>query len=87
MKDKRDFSMKPNPIFVAAAGFAMLGACSVATQDENGAETVDSNSTSALDENLITDQNAAGTDTLGNQLNQLNESDAAAANEAANSTD
>ena len=29
--------MKPNPIFVAAAGFAMLGACSVTTKNNNAA--------------------------------------------------
>jgi hypothetical protein len=76
--------MKPTPIFVAAAGFAMVGACSVKTED-NSAQNMDSNSAMTADESVlpVTD-NDAGSDTLGNQLNQLNASDAAAANEADN---
>lgn len=75
--------MKPTPTFVAAAGFAMLGACSVKTQDNatdsaeaNAAVTADTMSAPVAD-------NAAGADTLGNQLNQLNES--APTNETENS--
>ena len=75
--------MKPTPVFVAAAGFAMLGACKPATQD-NTAQNMDSNSAMTANESVLpaTDSdaaNAAGTDTLGNQLNQLN------ADEGANS--
>ena len=68
--------MKPTPIFVAAAGFAMLGACSVTTSDdENAAGSPESNSAVAAGETATPAQEAAGeTDTLGNQLNQLNES-------------
>lgn len=79
--------MKPTPMFVAAAGFAMIGACSVETEDKT-AENADSNSIVTSDEAAApATDNAVGTDTLGNQLNQLNESDAASANEAANAND
>jgi hypothetical protein len=74
--------MKPTPIFVAAAGFAMVGACSVTTED-NAADIAETNSAVTAGSGPVAD-NAAGTDTLGNQLNQLNESDAAA-NEAESS--
>jgi len=79
--------MKSNPIFVAAAGFAMVGACSVKTED-NAAENADASSPVTANETASPAGNDAGaTDTLGNQLNQLNENDSAATNEAANSTD
>ena len=79
--------MKPNPIVVAAAGFAMVGACSVKTED-NSTESADSNAAVAADQGPSTAaDNGAGSDTLGNQLNQLTESDAAAANEATNSAE
>lgn len=80
--------MKPTPIFVAAAGFAMLGACTVKT-DENTTESGDNDTavtTPAGESAASTADNTADADTLGNQLNQLNESDAAAANEAGNSS-
>ena len=72
--------MKLCPL-VFAAGVA-LTACTAATED-NTAQNMDSNSAMTTNESVlpVTD-NEAGTDTLGNQLNQLNESDAAAANEA-----
>lgn len=84
--------MKPKPIFVAAAGFAMLGACNVTTTDNsadnstaNGDETAASpgggNVLPAADEN-------AQADTLGNQLDQLNadaENSAAAETNTTNS--
>ena len=76
--------MKPNPIFVAAAGFAMVGACSVKTED-NSAENSDAAAIPTSETSAPPSDNTAGVDTLGNQLNQLNESDAEAANEAANS--
>lgn len=72
--------MKPTPILVAAAAFAMLGACSVTTAD-NASDTTDANTTVNDETASPAADNAAGSDTLGNQLNQLNESDAAAANE------
>jgi hypothetical protein len=82
--------MKPTPIFVAAAGFAMIGACSVTTDENTTAENVDSNAASATTTSgesvLPVTDNDAGADTLGNQLNQLNASDAAAANQASNET-
>jgi hypothetical protein len=80
--------MKPTPIFVAAAGFAMLGACTVKT-DENATESADNATavTTPTGESAApAADNIAGADTLGNQLNQLKESDAAAANEAENSS-
>ena len=76
--------MKPTPIFVAAAGFAMLGACSVKTED-NSADNADANAAVAEGAAPAAD-NTAGADTLGNQLNQLNESDAEAANATQNET-
>ena len=76
--------MKPTPIFVAAAGFAMLGACSVKTED-NSADAADANAAVTADTGAAA-ENTAGADTLGNQLNQLNESDAAAANATENET-
>ena len=80
--------MKPTPIFVAAAGFAMLGACTVKTENDS-AENSDTNasaSTPARESAVPAAENSAGSDTLANQLNQLNESDAAGANEAENSS-
>ena len=80
--------MKPTPIFVAAAGFAMLGACTVKTENDS-AENPDTNAAAAtpVGESAVpASENSAGSDTLGNQLNQLNESDAAGANEAENSS-
>ena len=67
--------MKPTPIFVAAAGFAMIGACTVKT-DDNSAENADSNSavTTPVAETAPPANDIGETDTLGNQLNQLNES-------------
>jgi hypothetical protein len=79
--------MKPTPIVVAAAGFAMLGACSVKTEDSaqdnaetNSATTADTGSAPAAD-------NTAGADTLGNQLNQLNEGASETENAETNSAD
>jgi hypothetical protein len=77
--------MKTTPIFVAAAGFAMVGACTVKSDDNSAAaENMDSTSAMTANESVlpVTD-NQAGTDTLGNQLDQLNESD----DESANATD
>jgi hypothetical protein len=72
--------MKPTPIFVAAAGFAMIGACTVKTED-NAADNANANAAATPTESAApAPDNAAGSDTLGNQLNQLNESDAAAEN-------
>jgi hypothetical protein len=79
-KNSQDHEMKPTPIFVAAAGFAMLGACSVETAD-NAADATDANTTVTDRPEAPAADNTAGTDTLGNQLNQLNESDAVTANE------
>ena len=74
--------MKPTPIFVAAAGFAMVGACTVKTED-NASETADTNVAVAPSESAApAAENATGSDTLGNQLNQLNDSDADAVNAA-----
>jgi hypothetical protein len=77
--------MKPNPIFVAAASFAMLGACTVKTQD-NASASADSN-TMAAAEGAAPAANAVGTDTLGNQLNQLQESGSSEENSTANAVE
>ena len=57
---------------VAIAVFS-LAACSQSTTD-NYAENADANAGYAVDENAAMDGNAAGADTLGNQLNQLDQS-------------
>ena len=75
--------MKPTPIFVAAAGFAMLGACRVETEDNAGGNADSSAAAPAGDSATPPADNAAGVDTLGNQLNQLQKGDS----EAANSSD
>ncbi|MCH8616973.1 hypothetical protein LZ016_12805 [Sphingomonas sp. SM33] len=80
--------MKTTPIFVAAAGFAMVGACTVKSEDNSAAaENMESAPTMTANESVLpgTD-NQAGTDTLGNQLDQLNESDAESANAADDSS-
>lgn len=67
--------MRSRPIFVAAAGFAMLGACSVTTKEDN-ADAEDNGAAAASTEGSVepmAGEEAAGpADTLGNQLNQLN---------------
>lgn len=58
----------------AAMGF-VLAACSQSGQD-NGAN-MDANSAAASEETVLPpDESSMGADTLGNQLNQLNESSA-----------
>ena len=72
--------MKPTPIFVAAAGFAMLGACTVETED-NAAGNADASAAAPAGDSVAPPpDNVAGADTLGNQLNQLQESGSEAAN-------
>ena len=77
--------MKPNPFFVATLGFAMLGACTVKTED-NASASADANATSAA-EGAAPADNTAGTDTLGNQLNQLQESGSSKENSTANAVE
>jgi hypothetical protein len=77
--------MKSNPIFVAAAGFAMVGACSVTTKEDNAVD--DNGAAAATTEDSVPGTNEAGAqtgpvDTLGNQLNQLNADSEAAGNDA-----
>lgn len=69
----------------AAMTLAALGACGQNGQDEP-AENMDA--MAANESVLPIDDNAAGTDTLGNQMNQLNETDTTgnAADNAANDT-
>lgn len=75
--------MKPTPIFAAAAGFAIIGACTVKTED-NGSQNMDPNVTATTSENAApVPGNSADSDTLGNQLNQLTSNES----EAQNSTD
>ena len=77
--------MKSTPIFVAAAGFAMVGACSVTTKEENAADENGSAATAPESSALPgTEGNAqeGPADTLGNQLNQLNADSEALANSA-----
>lgn len=67
----------------AAIGLAALSACA---QQDNAAENMDANMGMMSNESVLPiDDNAAGADTLGNQMNQLNETDTTA-NTAANDT-
>jgi hypothetical protein len=59
--------------FGAAMSLAAFSACSQTGQD-NSAQNMDSGSAMAANESALpATDNAAGADTLGNQLNQLNE--------------
>ena len=62
--------------FGAALSIAALSACSVTEQD-NSADAVDANATTADTQAPATETGPS--DTLGNQLNQLNSNDAASA--------
>lgn len=79
--------MKLTFSFAATAGLAALAACS-ANQD-NVAANIDSNTETAGGPVLPIEDNAAEADTLGNQLNQLNETGNATetANSAAGAAD
>ena len=69
----------------AAIGIAALGACAQGGQDNSA--NPDSNSSTASEETVLPpDEGDGSTDTLGNQLNQLNESDSLTANETSNET-
>ena len=64
--------MKPNPIFVAAAGFAMLGACSVTTKNDNATESDENGAAATVPEGNVlpmTDNEAQSgeADTLGDR--------------------
>jgi hypothetical protein len=58
----------------AAMGIIALAGCSQGSQD-NYADNADMNAGYANETVLPPDENAAGSDTLGNQMNQLNDSD------------
>jgi hypothetical protein len=69
----------------AAIGIAALGACTQSGQDNSAATDV--NSVAAGEETVLPpDEGNGSIDTLGNQLDQLNESDQAITSEAANET-
>ena len=55
-----------------AIAVVALAACSQGATD-NYAENADANAGYAVDENAATGGNTAGADTLGNQLDQLNQ--------------
>ena len=57
----------------AAMGIVALAGCSQGGQDNT--ENADMNAGYANETVLPPDENVTGTDTLGNQMNQLNESD------------
>ena len=78
--------MKATPIFVAAASLAMLGACRVQTEDNSSTDAA-ANSSVAAGEGVGAATNAAGADTLGNQLNQLQQSDSSEENASTNTAD
>ena len=63
--------------FGAALSIAALSACSVTEQD-NSADTVDTNTTTSADTQAPATETGPS-DTLGNQLNQLNSNDAGSA--------
>jgi hypothetical protein len=58
----------------AAMGIIALAGCSQGSQD-NYTDNADMNAGYANETVLPPDENTAGSDTLGNQMNQLNESD------------
>ena len=58
----------------AAMGIIALAGCSQGNQD-NYADNADMNAGYANETVLPPEDNSAGADTLGNQMNQLNESD------------
>ena len=59
----------------AAFGFAALAGCSQSGQD-NYSDNADANAAYTTNDSVLpADENAAGADTLGNQMNQLNEGD------------
>jgi len=68
----------------AAVGIVAIAGCSQGGQ--NNTENVDMNAGYANETVLPPDENAAGTDTLGNQMNQLNEGDMNMSNADMNSS-
>ena len=74
--------------FGAALSIAALSACSV-TQQDNNADTVDANATAPADTQAPAPEATGPSDTLGNQLNQLNSNDSGTAdsNSSSNSSE
>ena len=74
--------------FGAALSIAALSACSVTEQD-NSADAVDANGSTATDAQAPAPEATGPSDTLGNQLNQLNSNDAGSAdtNSTSNSSE
>lgn len=71
----------------AAIGLVALSACGQGDR-EDAAGNMDANAAMTGGEGVLPiDDNAAGTDTLGNQLNQLNETGATGANGASTAED
>jgi hypothetical protein len=67
----------------AVIGVAALAACSQSGQDNSAA--MNANSAAATEETVLpADESSVGADTLGNQLNQLNESGAHQSSETTN---
>ena len=74
--------------FGAALSIAALSACSVSEQDNN-ADTVDANANAPADTQSAAPEATGPSDTLGNQLNQLNSNDSGSAdtNSSSNSSE
>lgn len=74
--------------FGAALSIAALSACSVTEQD-NSADNVDANAATTADTQAAQPEATGPSDTLGNQLNQLNSNDSGSAdsNTSSNSTE
>ena len=72
--DAKGTAMKLTIRSGVAIAVVALAACSQGTT-ANYAENADANTGYAIDENAAMEGNAAGSDTLGNQLNQLNQGD------------
>ncbi|NUT01072.1 MAG: hypothetical protein HOP96_08870 [Sphingomonas sp.] len=69
--------MKLTIRFGVALTVVALAGCSYSTT-ENYAENADANAGYSVDENTpVAEENTAGSDTLGNQLNQLEQGDEA----------
>lgn len=67
-------------LILSLTAAAALAACSQTSQDDSAANVDAGGSASSTEEVLPADEGAGVSDTLGNQLNQLNEGDATADN-------
>jgi len=72
---KEESAMKLTLRIGAAMGIIALAGCSSQGSKDNYADNADMNAGYANETVLPPDENTAGSDTLGNQMNQLNDGD------------